>query len=247
MDSLVARLPRIILPGVPLHIYQRGNNRGCCFRCDIDRKFYLSRLKRYSVEYKVAIHSYVLMTNHIHLLVTPESKAATASMMKALGVSYVRYFNNKYERTGTLWEGRFKASLVDSDNYFLTVSCYIEMNPVRAKMVRQPSQYKWSSFNVNGLGASTTLLKQHQVYVGLGDCQQTRLERYRALFPKGTVDEGVEAVRNALAKGAILGDEAFKSTVESQLELVRSRYSKGGDRRSKVFRAAQKPIDFKQV
>ena len=136
----MARLPRLNLPGIPQHVIQRGNNRHVCFYTEQDYTVYLSKLKEYSEKYQVAVHSYVLMTNHVHLLMTPEEGDGVSKLIQSLGRYYVRYVNKTHGRTGTLWEGRYKSTLVDSENYFLTVSRYIELNPVRADMVGHPGE-----------------------------------------------------------------------------------------------------------
>ena len=143
----MARLPRLFVEGVSQHVIQRGNNRDACFYCDTDYALYLQKLKEASEKYQVAVHAFVLMTNHVHLLVTPKDKDGVSRMMQALGRHYVRYVNITYQRTGTLWEGRFKSSLVGSDLYFLTVSRYIELNPVRAKMVVLCGEYPLVQFS----------------------------------------------------------------------------------------------------
>ncbi len=137
----MARLPRLNLPGISQHVIQRGNNRQVSFFRNEDFAVYLDKLKLYSQKYSVAVHSYVLMTNHVHLLMTPETGHGVSQLMQSLGRYYVRYIIQTYDRTGTLWEDRFKSALVDSANYFLTVSRYIELNPVRAGMVEHPAEY----------------------------------------------------------------------------------------------------------
>jgi len=159
----MARLPRLNLPGIPQHVIQRGNNKQVSFFNDKDYVVYLDKLKLYSTKYSVAVHSYVLMTNHVHLLMTPETEQGVSQVMQALGRYYVRYINQTYERTGTLWEGRYKSTLVDSDNYFLTVSRYIELNPVRAGMVAHPADYLWSSYQCNALGKPIELITPHSL------------------------------------------------------------------------------------
>lgn len=137
----MARLPRLNLPDIPQHIVQRGNNRQSCFMTRKDRVVYLKKLKDYAKQFSVDIHAFMLMTNHVNILATPGTGDGVSHMMQALGRYYVRYFNKSHKRSGTLWEGRFKSSLVDTENYFLVVSRYIELNPVRAKMVEHPSDY----------------------------------------------------------------------------------------------------------
>ncbi len=152
----MARLARVAPVGVPQHIIQRGNNRQVCFAGEEDMKAYLHWLKEMSKKYQVDIHAWVLMTNHVHLLCTPWKENAVSQMMQSLGRLYVRYFNHTYQRSGTLWEGRFKSCLVQSERYLLELYRYIELNPVRADMVDKPSDYSWSSYAINALGVEST-------------------------------------------------------------------------------------------
>jgi len=184
----MARLPRLYLPGCAQHVIQRGNNREVCFYDEADYNAYLSFLKEAATKYQVAIHAFVLMTNHVHLLVTPSNEQGISRMMQAQGRKYVQYFNFTYGRTGTLWEGRYKSTLVDADNYLLTVSRYIELNPVRANMVQHPSEYPWSSYRGNALGKPIQLLTPHSIYRQLGKIDKQRQSAYRALF-RGKVSD----------------------------------------------------------
>jgi len=148
----MARLKRLYFKNVSQHIIQRGNDRQACFYDEVDYTVYLDKLKDASKQYKVKVHAYVLMTNHVHLFVTPSDEMSISRMMQSIGRYYVRYINQTYQRTGTLWEGRYKSTLVDSEHYHLVVSRYIELNPVRAGMVAHPAEYPWSSYHGNGLG-----------------------------------------------------------------------------------------------
>ncbi len=226
------RLPRLCLPDIPLHIVQRGNNRQPCFNTDQDYAVYLAKLKEYSVLFKVAVHAYVLMTNHVHLLVTPGTEEGTSQLMQSLGRYYVRYFNKRYKRTGTLWEGRFKASLIDSDQYFLTVSRYIELNPVRAKMVAHPSHYTWSSFHFNGLMKPIELITPHSLYLALGPTKKLRAEHYIALFELEIPDFKLKEIRGAINSTRVLGSDLFKRQLEQLTGLTLIPKPWGGDRRS---------------
>ena len=146
------RRPRIIIPNIPVHIIQRGNNKQACFFADEDYLLYLEWLKEYAQRSRCEIHSYVLMTNHVHLLLTPKKIHSTGDLMKRLGQRYVQYINRTYNRSGTLWEGRFRSSIIQQEEYLFTCKRYIEMNPVRAEMVDHPGEYLWSSYRVNGQG-----------------------------------------------------------------------------------------------
>ena len=146
----MARLPRFVLPGQPQHVIQRGNNRQDIFRAKGDYHYYLEKLGEVADKHQCDIHAYVLMTNHVHLLVTPHQENSIGKMMQTLGRYYVQYFNDRYQRTGTLWEGRYKATLIDTEQYLLTCMRYIELNPVRAKnMAKHASEYPWSSYRCN--------------------------------------------------------------------------------------------------
>ena len=161
------------------------------------------------------IHAYVLMTNHVHLLVTPVNEFTISHMMQDLGRKYVRSFNLRYGRSGTLWEGRYKASLVDSEAYLLTCMRYIEMNPVRAAIVESPGEYRWSSYAGNALGKADRLLKHHLLYLSLGSDESTRRRVYRGLFRPQLVDQEVHAIRDALNHELVLGRESFKDEISA--------------------------------
>ncbi len=139
----MARLPRFVIPGQPQHVIQRGNNSEVIFVSDDDYGFYLESLQDACNQHQCDVHAYVLMTNHVHLLMTPHVENGISKVIQSLGRRYVQYFNYTYDRTGTLWEGRYKATLIDSEQYLLTCSRYIELNPVRAQMVNHPSEYPW--------------------------------------------------------------------------------------------------------
>ena len=232
MKRKMARFPRLSLPNVPLHIIQRGNNRNPCFKSNKDYVVYLERLKEYSKQFNVAIHSYVLMTNHVHLLATPNKEYGASQMMQSLGRYYVRYFNKRYKRTGTLWEGRFKSSLIDSEKYFLTVSRYIELNPVRAKIVSHPSHYIWSSYQFNGLMKPNELLTPHALYLALGSTEELRAKNYSALFDAEIQDFRIKEIRSAINGTRVLGEDSFKRKLGCQTGLSLIPEPWGGKRRS---------------
>jgi putative transposase len=164
----MARQPRLDLPGIAQHVVQRGNDRHVCFAADTDYLRYLQELREASSKHDCAIHAYVLMTNHVHLLATPAATGGISRMMQAVGRRYVGSFNARDHRTGTLWEGRFKAALVDTDRYLLTCYRYIELNPVRAHMTDNPADYPWSSYHHNALGQFSPLITPHAQYTILG-------------------------------------------------------------------------------
>lgn len=210
----MARLSRVCPVGIPQHIIQRGNNRQVCFASEQDFAAYVSWLKDYAKKYQVDIHAWVLMTNHVHLLCTPRIDNAVSLMMQALGRHYVRYFNVSYHRTGTLWEGRFKSCLVQEENYLLQLYRYIEMNPVRAGMVGQPSDYAWSSYSINALGKESELCTPHHLFLALGSESKERQSNYHELFKYHVEGEFLEAIRLAINKGLVLGNERFEAEVE---------------------------------
>jgi putative transposase len=204
---------RFILAGHTLHIIQRGNNRSGCFVDDEDRERYLAALRHASERAGCSIHAYVLMSNHTHLLVTADEAPSPGRMMQSLGGKYVRYFNTRYGRTGTLWEGRYRASLIDSERYFLQCSRYIEMNPVRAGLVGEPAAYRWSSFRCNAEGAADALVRSHPLYLSLGRWRTARCDAYRALFDTPLSRPMLDAIRRATNRGIRLsGDDEPSSS-----------------------------------
>lgn len=235
----MSRMNRCFLPGMPVHVIQRGNNRAPCFHAERDFAVYAAWLKECSERARVAVHSFVFMTNHVHLLVTPASAEGVSTCMQALGSRYVPYFNRVYGRTGTLWEGRFKAFLVDSDHYFHTVSCYIEQNPWRAGMVRDCAEYPWSSFQANALGKNIGLLTPHHLYQDLGKTAEQRQSVYRGFFARPLPDEKLKQIRNCVATSRVLGSEEFQREVERRLNVDLNRHERGGDRKSPEFRKLQ--------
>ncbi len=212
----MARLLRVAPIGVPQHIIQRGNNRQACFAGEEDIKAYLHWLKELSKKYRIDMHAWVLMTNHVHLLCTPWQENAISQMMQSIGRLYVRYFNHTYLRSGgTLWEGRFKSCLVQSDRYLLELYRYIELNPVRANMVDEPSDYSWSSYAINALGVESELQTPHPEYLALGATEEERQRNYRELFKVHVSVELLKDIRNSINKGLALGDERFALEIEA--------------------------------
>ncbi|MFT7460666.1 MAG: putative transposase [Planctomycetota bacterium] len=221
------RLPRLNPIGIPQHIIQRGNNRQVCFTTNEDVAVYANCLFDYAMDYEVHIHAWVFMTNHVHLLVTPWQEKSVSKMMQSLGRYYVRYFNNTYRRSGTLWEGRFKSCLVESNEYLLTCYRYIELNPVRAAMVDDPSDYSWSSYRSNGLGIPSKLITPHECYLRLGKTTNERLENYRELFRIQLGEDTLKDIRTSVNKGLVFSSEHFKDEIESNLKR-RTRPGKPG-------------------
>ncbi len=211
------RRARVAVAGIPWHIIQRGNNRSACFYSPGDYSLYLHLLEEQARQYACAIHAYCLMTNHVHTLLTPDTVNGPSLMMKSLGQRYVQYINRTYQRSGTLWEGRFKSCLAQSENYLLTCSRYIELNPVRAAMVDGPGQYRWSSFACNGEGKFDKLISYHPRYLSLGSSKQERCRAYRNFV--GAQDDGkaIAAIRRATQGNYVLGDSQFSSEIEQIL------------------------------
>ena len=211
------RRPRLKLAGIPMHVIQRGNNRSACFFAEDDYQFYLDHLGEACQKYAVELHAYVLMTNHVHLLMTPKNGEGPSQVMKQLGQRYVQYVNRTYQRSGTLWEGRFRSCLVGEEDYFLGCHRYVELNPVRAGMVEHPGAYRWSSYGHNAQGLGNAWIRPHTLYIGLGRNPQSRQEAYRELF-RHHLDAGlVDQIRTATNGGFVLGTERFQKAIAATL------------------------------
>jgi putative transposase len=211
------RRARLALPNVPLHLIQRGNNRQVCFFADEDYRFYLDWLTEHADKTGVRVHAYVLMTNHVHLLVSSESADAPGALMKALGQRYVQYVNRVYKRSGTLWEGRFRSCPIQEDAYLLACQCYIELNPVRAGMTEHPANYRWSSYRANAQGEEDALIRAHELYAGLGLDAASRQAAYRELFRYELEPGLVDEIRRATNGNFVLGNERFAAEVSAAL------------------------------
>lgn len=208
----MARKPRIDMPGVPQHVVQRGNNRQACFFSPADYASYLAALREATLKFGVTVHAYCLMTNHVHLLMTPQERGALSATMQSLGRRYVRLINGRYRRTGTLWEGRYKACVVDSGGYLLSCYRYIELNPVRAGMVAAPEAYSWSSYRCNAHGQINPVVRPHPEFLRLGPDEETRAQAYRALFAERLE---LPALRHALERELVYGSERFTARIET--------------------------------
>jgi putative transposase len=229
----MARLPRLDLPGIPQHVIQRGNDRQACFAAEDDYLHYRQELGEAARRFGCALHAYVLMTNHVHLLVTPPEPGAVSRMMQALGRRYVGCFNARYRRTGTLWEGRFKAGLVGSTRYVLTCYRYIELNPLRAGMAATPGEYRWSSHRCNAHGAHDPRITAHPAYRALGGGEAGRVA-YRALFAEVLADEAIEAIRMHTQQQRAWGSRRFQAQVEALTGRAASVRPRGRPRPTKV-------------
>ena len=209
----MARRARLRFPGLPLHIVQRGNNRDACFFADNDRLVYLGLLRELLSPSGCLLHAFVLMTNHVHLLVTPERSESASLLMKRLGQEYVQYVNRCRNRTGSLWEGRFRSSVVDSEDYLLRCYRYIELNPVRAGIAAGPADYPWSSFRANALGHPSALVTPHAGYLALGRTEEERICSYRGLFSDSLTEAQLEEIRLAVNGGFALGSDTFRDAL----------------------------------
>ena len=228
------RRPRIHLAGLPLHIVQRGHNREACFFAEEDYHAYRHWLGEALKASACELHAYVLMTNHVHLLLTPPVAEAVSQLVMSLGRRYVQYINKTYRRTGTLWDSRYKSSLVQADSYLLLCQRYIELNPVRAAMVDDPARYRWSSYRANGLGQADPLLTPHPVYSALGSTESLRLAAYRALFRPELDGDAIGDIRLALDQGQPVGDSRFLAGIEQEIGQRREAKPRGRPRKPAV-------------
>jgi putative transposase len=211
------RKPRFYLPGIPAHVIQRGNSRQAVFFSDEDYTAYLDWLKEGAEKHGCAIHAYVLMTNHVHLLMTPQTRDAISKTIQFVGRHYVTYINHVYGRSGTLWEGRHKGCLISSEEYLFSCMRYIEMNPVRAGMVETPAEYPWSSYRWNATGRENKMLIAHPGYLALGGDSKERAHAYRELFRSSLEPEQVHDIRATVQTGTPLGNDRFREEVEKTL------------------------------
>ena len=213
----MAREPRLFLPGVPLHIVDRGNARQACFFSDEDRLHYLKDLRDATCNHGAALHAYVLMTNHVHLLLTPSDPASVPDMIKRVAQSHAQYINWRYRRTGSVWEGRYKAAHVESETYLLVCQRYVDLNPVRAGMVQVAGEYRWSSYRSNAEGRANPLVTPHPLYTALGKDAASRQQYYRKLCEQPLTEKDVRRIREATNAGFGVGRQEFlKRIVESR-------------------------------
>jgi len=208
---------RLRIAGFPFHVIQRGNNRSPCFHRDRDYERYLEYVRDLGAKHGVAVHAYVLMTNHVHLLMTPGDEDGVAHVMKGIGQSYAQYANRAYGRTGSRWDGRFRSCLVDSETYLLTCYRYIECNPVRAGLVRDPGEYAWSSHRANALGVPDPVVTPHSCVEELGRAPAERQAAYRKLFCDELAPAVIAEIRSSTNGGFALGSAAFKREMASRL------------------------------
>ncbi len=232
----MARMPRSVLPGYVQHVIHRGNNGELVFRSDEDKRFYLDKLREVCRRYEVNLHSYVLMPDHVNLLLTPSTYEGLSKAAQSLGTQYVRYFNRKYDRRGTLWEGRYRATILNPEEYALVCYRFIEISPVRAGLCCHPAEYPWSSYRCNALGARDASVTPHGLYNRLGYCGEERRKAYRALCRIPLSEPTIERVSTATEKGWILGNDAYAAVIENKLNRRVTPIPRGGDRRSSRYK-----------
>ena len=205
----MARLPRLTLPGYPHHVIQRGNNRQPIFNTAADHQYLLELLHQSAARFEVAVHAYVLMGNHFHLLATPQIDKGLPQMMQAIGRSYVRYFNTQNARSGTLWEGRYRSTLIEAGRYLIPCMAYLDLNPVRAGLVAEACDYPWSSYGFYAGLRSDRLITPHPLFWALGNTPFAREAAYAELVAAGVSPALQLALTNAALTGWALGDPDF--------------------------------------
>ena len=209
------RRARVRIANVPLHVVQRGNNKLPCFFSDGDRTYFLKQLAELSERFECAVHAYVLMTNHVHLLVTPNRHDGVSLLMKHLGQRYVQRVNRMHARTGSLWEGRYRSGFVDNGNYLFSCYRYIELNPVRAGIVNHPREYPWSSYRANAEGARSSVVRLHAEFMALGNTEHERQAAYRDLFGIELRPAQIDELRDLTNKGFAIGGAGFRQCIEA--------------------------------
>jgi len=223
----MARLPRLTLPGYPHHIIQRGNNRQAIFASVADYQMLLDLLAENAKKFEVAIHAYVLMSNHFHLLATPQTSNGLPQMMQAVGRRYVRHFNDAQKRSGTLWEGRYKSTLIQTDRYLLACMAYIDLNPVRAGLVAQACDYPWSSYgNYAGL-RNDKLITPHPLVWELGNTPFAREAAYAELVQTGINPAQQAELTDSTLTGWALGDPDFLADLQKRTQRRASKSTAG--------------------
>ncbi len=226
------RKPRFYLPNYPVHIVQRGHNNNNVFFENEDYKVYLDWLQEGSEWYEVPIHAYALLPNQIHILASPPDKEAASRMMQYQGRRYVPYINATYGKTGTIWQGRYKASLIDPETYLLNCMTYIEGLPVKEGLAKSPGPYKWSSYKCNAQGRKNPLITMHAAYLGIARGDKQRQEKYTAMSKAGLSDEVITDIRDAWQTGTPLGSDKFKKMVERRLKIKVGHAKRGRPRKN---------------
>ena len=214
----MARQPRLALPGYPHHVIQRGNNRQPIVLDEADRRMLYSLWLEESQRHKVAVNAYVLLDNHFHMLLTPPSDEAMSLMMQSVGRTYVRYFNKRHNRSGTLWEGRYKSSLIDSEGYLLTCMAYIDLNPVRAGLAESAEDFSWSSYKHLAGQSIDKLVTPHALYWGLGNTPFAREAAYAEFVARGLSAATQKALTESALKGRVVGRPDFLTSLEKNTQ-----------------------------
>jgi putative transposase len=240
----MARLARNQLPNVPAHVVVRGNDRVAVFRSDGDRIFFHRCLVEAAARYGMKVHAYVFMTNHVHLLASGDNSLAISRTVQMLGRRYVSYFNYLHGRSGTLWEGRFRASPIETERYLFTCHRYIELNPVRAGMVSSPERFEWSSHRCLAEGKPDDLVTPHEMYGALAGSVGARRIAYRALFDVPLDSKTVAHIRTCLQKGIALGSAEFCRQLEAESGRRASPAAMGRPRKAGRERAAQLALEI---
>ena len=223
----MARLPRLSVPGYPHHVIQRGNNRQPIFLDEADRQQLLQLLESLAREFDVTVHAYVLMDNHFHLLLTPQTAEGLPRLMQAVGRRYVRYFNDRHGRSGTLWDGRYKSTLIETERYLLACMAYIDLNPVRAGLVGQARDYAWSSHGYYAGLRSDRLVNPHPLYWALGNTPFAREAAYARLVQEGLSASQQQALTDSVLKGWALGGPEFMAHLQKQTDRRLSKSAAG--------------------
>lgn len=235
----MARWPRLVVPGYPLHITHRGNNRVATFHSPRDFERFREILALECTRTRTEVHAYAFMTNHVHLLVTPRDLASLASMMQTVGRKYVPEFNRRYHRSGTLWEGRYKSSVVDSASYALACMRYIDLNPVRGGLVASAELYAWSSYGRLAFGAPDALVIPHAEYLALAASPALREREYRELCERPLPAPFATEIRSAARSGGAVGCQGFRDRIAAEVGRPVVRGPVGGDRRTTSFANAR--------
>jgi putative transposase len=229
----MARLPRYSIVNQPQHIILQGRDgQSICFE-EQDYQYFHDCLDAAAYNYNLKLHAYVIMPNHAHVLATPGNSDSVSRMVQSLGRNYVQYFNECYEGTGTLWEGRYRATVVDAKNYMLTCSRYIELNPVRAGLVDKPLQYQWSSYAHNAQGQQDEMITTAREYQRLGESDAERSKAYRQLFRQKLDAQLVQDITDSALKGWVLGDARFAAKIEKLSGRRATQLPKGRPRKAK--------------
>ncbi|MDI6840361.1 MAG: transposase [bacterium] len=224
---------RIAVEGLPYHVVNRGNGRQAVFLDDEDFEKYVELLRRYKKEYCFELYHWVLMNNHFHLLLETTNKGSVSKIMQGITLAHTRYFNHKYKSVGHVWQGRFKSPIIEKDSYLLECARYVELNPVRVGLVKDPGDYKYSSYRFYSLGETDGLTDEDPLYKTFGKDSDTRHERYCEFVNEGLRDEVLSKIRGSLSRGDVLGTTDFVEKFRDKLGLPLKRRPRGRPRKQK--------------